>query len=551
MKKLISILISCILMFSLTISVGAYDKAGDRWYASSDYTFKWSSAVQWDGKTAFKEDTYYYTTKTVTISKDFTLPANSTLEIRKPLKITKNAEFKILGELLVNYGGKVNPLSGTLTVAQSGGVDCFGSISVSKNGRLNVDGTVFVYEAGAFAAKGRVSVSESGKIACGGSYKEYPGCEITGAIFKPTNITDSLSEKLSELSDSDKLRVDFLFYDSDTMREITIDGMDMLDIHLKVQNDYVIPYSRAQYFSDYLSDYPGYMVKGSYKQLKNMLLQKTSPELRYIETNYGSPAEFENYLSNPFFSNIEKNPAYANTHTDVPSDNKYLISEDYRKMLETRYQLAENLNVAFLKQLSESFGIEEVCERNTAIYGFGRFSGIMSKSDIMSLSGDKRFLFICVNDGSGYIEGKDKLDYPMEQIGYDLESDGWSSLSVHTKLLPYGSVNSDEAYRLIADYTKIIWDVTNYGECYDASTAGTDGFYLFAGLSGGIYSFHGFYDDVKAINADLNLDLFRNYGAGMPCTFYHWVIITSIDELKALAADDDILYISEQYMSNY
>lgn len=549
MKKFISILISCILMFSLTISVGAYDKAGDRWYGLFDYTFKWSSAVQWDGKTAFKENTYYYTTRTVTVSKDFTLPANSTLEVRKPLKITQNAELKILGELLVNYGGKVNPLSGTLTVAQSGGVDCFGGISVSKNGILNVDGSVFVYEAGSFAAKGRVSVSESGKIACGGSYKEYSGCEVTGAVFKPTNITDSLSEKLSELSDSDKLRVDFLFYDSDTMRGVTLDGTDMLDIQFRIQNDYLIPYNMAWYFSRYLSDYPGYLVKGSYKQLKNMLLQKTSPELRYIETNYGSVAKFENYLSNPFFSNIEKNPAYANTHTEVPSDNKYLISEDYKKMLESQWQLAENLNTAFLQQLSDSFNIEELSERNTALYGFGRFSGIMSKSDIMSLNGDKRFLFICVNDGSGYIDGKDKLDYHLEDIKYHLESDGWASLSVHTKLLPYGSVNSDEAYRMIADYTKIIWDVTNYGECYDASAAGTDSVSLFARFRNGIYSFHGFYDDVKSINADVNLDLFNSYSTG--CTFYHMVRITSIDELKALAADDEILYINDGYISNY
>ena len=128
MKHWIRKFISCILTIAIFMSaiefpVGAYDFSMNEvihQYNSHAFTRKNTPAVKWNGKTELKENSYYYTTSAVTISRDVTLPENSTLEIRKTLKITNGAKLTVLGDLLVDYDAKVNPVNGTLTVGKSG-----------------------------------------------------------------------------------------------------------------------------------------------------------------------------------------------------------------------------------------------------------------------------------------------------------------------------------------------------------------------------------------------------------------------------------------------
>ena len=123
MKRLYSLILALLLCIINAVPVGAYDFSMNEvihQYNSHAFTRKNTPAVKWNGKTELKENSYYYTTSGVTISRDVTLPENSTLEIRKTLKITNGAKLTVLGDLLVDYDGKVNPVNGTLTVGKSG-----------------------------------------------------------------------------------------------------------------------------------------------------------------------------------------------------------------------------------------------------------------------------------------------------------------------------------------------------------------------------------------------------------------------------------------------
>lgn len=114
-------------------------------YNPHAFTRKNTPAVKWNGKTALKENSYYYTTSAVTISRDVILPENSTLEIRKTLKITNGAKLNVLGDLLVDYDAKVNPVNGTLTVGKSGYIHDYGALAISKKADLRFMGMYMLW----------------------------------------------------------------------------------------------------------------------------------------------------------------------------------------------------------------------------------------------------------------------------------------------------------------------------------------------------------------------------------------------------------------------
>ena len=85
-------------MSAIVFPVGAYDFSMNEvihQYNPHAFTRKNTPAVKWNGKTELKENSYYYTTSAVTISRDVILPENSTLEIRKTLKITNGAKLTV------------------------------------------------------------------------------------------------------------------------------------------------------------------------------------------------------------------------------------------------------------------------------------------------------------------------------------------------------------------------------------------------------------------------------------------------------------------------
>ena len=95
----------------------------------------------------------------------------------------------------------------------------YGALAISKKGRLEVYGHVYVMVPGSLSVKGSVSVSADGRAVYAGSFKKYPGAKVNGNIIAAVNVTDQLSEELSEFSENEKICVNFLFYDSENSQE--------------------------------------------------------------------------------------------------------------------------------------------------------------------------------------------------------------------------------------------------------------------------------------------------------------------------------------------
>lgn len=70
--------------------------------------------------------------------------------------------------------------------------------------------------------------------------QKIPGAKVNGNITAAVNVTDQLSEELSEFSENEKICVNFLFYDSETARNTTVDGKNILEISLEIQEKYAI-----------------------------------------------------------------------------------------------------------------------------------------------------------------------------------------------------------------------------------------------------------------------------------------------------------------------
>lgn len=109
-------------------------------------------------------------------------------------------------------------------------------------------------------------------------------------------------------------------------------------------------------------------------------------------------------MSNDYFSNIIPNPAFENKSAENPSDNKYIVSDDYRSMFSLRTEIAYKLNKALYDELAV-LGFKDLCIRNPLKNGYGAFSAELTKAQIESLSDDSRFLFQSVNDGKSMISG--------------------------------------------------------------------------------------------------------------------------------------------------
>jgi hypothetical protein len=169
-------------------------------------------------------------------------------------------------------------IAGAVPAAQDSSVECYGKIAVSKGGGAeNHLGRIFVREGGSLNIKGNVNISEYGAVVNSGTMNKYKSAKITGEIVTPTNICEDLAEELSALSDVEKVSVNFMFYDSDTMKNTKIDGMNYLDIYLKLQNDYYIPrYISLNCFNS-SRNFTGN--SGGYKELKALLDTTTSPAL--------------------------------------------------------------------------------------------------------------------------------------------------------------------------------------------------------------------------------------------------------------------------------
>ena len=558
MKHWIRKFISCILTIAIFMSaivfpVGAYDFSMNEvihQYNPHAFTRKNTPAVKWNGKTELKENSYYYTTSAVTISRDVILPENSTLEIRKTLKITNGAKLTVLGDLLVDYDAKVNPVNGTLTVGKSGYIHDYGALAISKKGRLEVYGHVYVMVPGSLSVKGSVSVSADGRAVYAGSFKKYPGAKVNGNITAAVNVTDQLSEELSEFSENEKICVNFLFYDSETARNTTVDGKNILEISLEIQEKYAIP----AVISHVLFDDEG----GSYKEYKDLSDKRTDVFLRYLKTNFGGSKGYRRYLSNDYFSNIIPNPAFENKSAENPSDNKYIVSDDYRSMFSLRTEIAYKLNKALYDELAV-LGFKDLCIRNPLKNGYGAFSAELTKAQIESLSDDSRFLFQSVNDGKTMTSGADKL-YISNGNKKKLGVSDWDKITslygdalcvvTANDVVSGGVAATDDVYERISCYTDVKWSKDS-GTMYSHSASGYFNTELFYRTQfKGLYSFDGFWEELRNANHSVTknfvLDNCLTYGLFNDSYVYHSVTVSSAAELEKLIADENVLLIIEE-----
>ncbi len=553
MKRIISMLLALILVFGVQYPTEAYDydttvTNNERTHMkSANYAHKGTPAIKWNGKTDFEENRYYYTTSSVTIKRDIALPENSTLEVRKPLKILNGAELTINGDLIVDYDGKVNAYDGVLSVGALGYVHCYGCVAVSKQGGLNADGKIFVMDSGSLAVKGYANISENARVINGGTFKKYSSAKIDGGITRAKNITDELAAALGSVSNDEKVFVRFSFYDTDIMKNASVHGKNLLDVSLEIQDNFALPAYASNIFFDGDS--------GSYKEFNTFASTATNALIRWMKTNFGSPAGFKKYLSGDYFSNIILNPAYANANAEVPSDHKYIMSDKYQELFRIRLELADKLNAAFSEELKK-LGFESVCVMNPLKNGYGMFCAELTKTQIQSLSEDRRFLFLSLNDKKTFVNDTDKM-YVSDSYGGKLglfdwdkiieEYDGYFAAAAKDDVVS-GSMASDKAYEIIDSYTDVNWDI-DFGATYDEGRAGEVPFDLFDKyFYNGVYGFHGFWDDLNSANHSVNKNYIINDNQYFLDSYvYHVVKILSPEELETLANDENVILISEGY----
>lgn len=543
MKRLISLFVVLVLSLTMALPVGAYTFEKDYIQKSAGESVYDSSAVKWNGRTELKPNTYYYTTSNVVVKKNFTLPENSELEVRGLLMLNNNATLTVNGGLIIDYKGRVNAYRGTLNISDVGCVSCYGTMDIGGKGTVNADNELVIYDAGRLNVSGTLNISETGEVINGGNVQIHSTGKCNKDIITPLNITEELEETLATLGDDDKLQVDFYYYDTDVMENTRFDGMNYLDVTLLLQDNIYIPQRISnRYFSG---------TAGSYKELKQLLAEKTDLDLRYMQSEFGSSDAYSDFLSNDYFTNVRRNIRYENTKHGRIELNKYGVTRKYQKLLDTHVRLADLLNAALLEQLENELQLENVSARNVYANGYGVFTALLSKDQIYSLAKDSRFLFLSVTDKANFYNGKDKL-YLLD---HDF-SGGYAPIDEYPKHYDMASVVlkkdicdieslSSEVTRSITKYVTIPDDFPY--TYYDTGVAGFKNVTDFSDIRiSGLYRFHSFTDDLMKYNGNINLNkLYFEAEKSVSSYVYHIVDIDSVDDLKALVEDDEVVLILE------
>lgn len=297
---------------------------------------------------------------------------------------------------------------------------------------------------------------------------------------------------------------------------------------------------------------------GSYKEYKDLSDKRTDVFLRYLKTNFGGSKGYRRYLSNDYFSNIIPNPAFENNSAENPSDNKYIVSDDYRSMFSLRTEIAYKLNQALYDELTV-LGFNELYIRNTLKNGYGAFSAELTKAQIELLSDDSRFLFQSVNDGKSMISGTDKL-YVSNGNKKKLGVSDWTKItSLYEDALCVvtandvdsgGATATDDVYERISRYTYVKWSKDS-GTMYSHSASGYFNTELFYRTQfNGLCSFDGFWEELRDANHSVTknfvLDNCLTYGLINDSYVYHSVTVSSAAELEKLIADENVLLIIEE-----
>lgn len=542
MKKLVPLLLALVMMLTAAIPLGAA-------YSGNDYTQSVLSnivyktpAVKWSGNTVMKPDTYYYTTANVYVNSDFVLPEGSVLDVRKStLRIKSGATLTINGELIIDYKGKVNPYKGSLVVSENGCLNCYGKLAVSQNGNLNVNGEAVIYDGGSLTIKGTVIASDTGRIINCGKTEQYKGAKINADIENPLNITNALEAELADKSDDVTVNVLFNYYDSAVMESTTLNGMNYLDLAIKLQNELYIPMAASEQLFD--------GGKGSRRLLSALLNKQSTPLLRYMKTKYGSSKTYAEFTRNSYFTNVSLNKNYdAASSAEL---NFYTLSKAYNAILDARIELAGKLNENLLFSLINDCKITDAQAQNIYMNGYGVFSAKLTKKQIYSLSADSRFLFLSTVDENTVFDGTDRLylangfggNFSLDELDAYFDEYGKSVSVVLKGDICKPNKFSNEVTNSILKYTEFNTEDFGYSY-YDTGIAGYRSVKEFGESVYGMFGFHSFTDDLMNCNGNINLNrIYVSTATGVSNYVYHLVAIETANDIKALIADENVVLI--------
>lgn len=100
-----------------------------------------SGYTKWDGVSKLKSGKKYRVSEALTVSSDFTVPANTMLVVQKGGKLTVDAGAKVTvkGTLIVNKGATLT-LNGSLNLKKGKTLTCYGKMKLGKTAKLTLNG---------------------------------------------------------------------------------------------------------------------------------------------------------------------------------------------------------------------------------------------------------------------------------------------------------------------------------------------------------------------------------------------------------------------------
>jgi len=136
--------------------------------------------IEWDGKTELEAGNTYIITDTIKLKKAIEVPKDTKLSVKDggALKIYKNGDITVLGELAVARGGLIVS-SGTISVKKQADFNIYGDFQSSVSGKLNVSGDMTVYRQGKAEISSTIKLYKSSYIYNKGELYFYKSSDVT------------------------------------------------------------------------------------------------------------------------------------------------------------------------------------------------------------------------------------------------------------------------------------------------------------------------------------------------------------------------------------
>ena len=243
------------------------------------------------------------------------------------------------------------------------------------------------------------------------------------------NIAPGLFEELSNIDDSQKLRVKFTFYDENIMNSVKIENYTFRTLYDEFLNNIHLPWTINNRIFDYEINYNISAIE-EYKNCKNAYecltkivepsWQKEFPQIFATEESYND------YLQSPSFTTqypqlsrmkeieqelkeIEQDPEFRTNQTlmnralmlqeefyNLPTQAPYPIEQSkFYKILACK--LAPKISEALFNHVKSDFNLENLTHSDYRFAPCGEMTATMTKAEILELSkADQRFYFLSI-----------------------------------------------------------------------------------------------------------------------------------------------------------